>query len=117
MRLNASRGSAHNQATNSRIARSQVRWPLADVRLFSTTVLACSRSGRASTRLGDFFLRDLDFRVGRPPSPSPTASLTPVIHATLMIVDRRPREVIGDHPVLFTLLNRLELQGQQLSTA
>ena len=31
-----------------------VRWPLADVRLLSTAVLACSRSGRASTRFGDF---------------------------------------------------------------
>jgi len=46
---------------------SLVRWPLADVRLFSTAVLACSRSGSASTRLGDFFLRDLDFGIRRRP--------------------------------------------------
>jgi hypothetical protein len=36
----------------------------ADVRLFSTAVLACSRSGSAKTRFGGFFLRDLDFGSG-----------------------------------------------------
>jgi hypothetical protein len=35
-----------------------VRCPLTDVRLFSAAVLACSRSGRARTGQGGFFLRD-----------------------------------------------------------
>src|SRR5712692_3756268 len=64
MRLNASRGSEQYQVTNSRMAWSYVRWPLADVRLFSTAVLVCSRSGSASTRLGGFFLRDFEFGIG-----------------------------------------------------
>jgi hypothetical protein len=64
VRLNARRGSEQYRATNSRIAWSYVRCPLADVRLFSTAVLACSRSGRARTRLGDFFLRDFGFGIG-----------------------------------------------------
>src|SRR5215510_7456514 len=42
--------------------RSVVRW--CDVRLFRTAVLACSRSGRAKTRLGCFFPRDFDFSIG-----------------------------------------------------
>src|SRR6516164_6172014 len=64
VRLNASRGSEQYHATNSRIAWSYVRWPLADVRLLSTAVLACSRSGSASTRLGGFFFRDFGFGIG-----------------------------------------------------
>jgi hypothetical protein len=64
VRLNARRGSEQYQATNSRIAWSYVRCPLADVRLFSTAVLACSRSGSARARLGDFFLRDFGFGIG-----------------------------------------------------
>ena len=36
MRLNASRGSEQYQGTNSRIAWSYVRWPLADVKLLTT---------------------------------------------------------------------------------
>lgn len=57
MRLNARRGSEPYHATNSRIAWSYVRCPLRDVRLLSTADLTCSRSGRASTRFGVFFLR------------------------------------------------------------
>ena len=64
MRLNASRGSEQYQATNSRMAWSSVRWPLADVRLFRTAALACSRSGRARTRVGCVLLRDFDFDFG-----------------------------------------------------
>src|SRR5262249_33894778 len=44
------------QPTNSPMAWSYVRWPLTDVRLFSTAALACSRSGKARTRFGAFFL-------------------------------------------------------------
>jgi hypothetical protein len=36
-----------------------VRWPLLEVRVLRTADFACSRSGRARTRFGDFFfLRD-----------------------------------------------------------
>src|SRR5439155_10190344 len=36
-----------------------MRWPLLEVRVLRTADFACSRSGRASTRFGDFFfLRD-----------------------------------------------------------
>jgi hypothetical protein len=35
-----------------------------DVRLFSTAVLVCSRSGRRQDALGDFFLRDFDLGIG-----------------------------------------------------
>jgi hypothetical protein len=35
-----------------------------DVRLFSTAVLTCSRSGRARTRFGTFFVRDFDLGIG-----------------------------------------------------
>ena len=62
--LNARRGSEQYHATNSPIAWSYVRCPLGDVRLLSTAVLACSRSGSASTRFGGFFLRDFGFGIG-----------------------------------------------------
>lgn len=39
------------------MAWSQVRCPLRDVRLLNTADLACSKSGRASTRFGVFILR------------------------------------------------------------
>ena len=56
--VNASRGSEQYHRTNSSIAWSYVRWPLADDKLFRTVDLACSRSGRANTLFGVFFLRD-----------------------------------------------------------
>ena len=61
-----------------------------DVRLLSTAVLACSRSGRASTRLGDFFRRDLDFGIRRrPPLPSPTDwSNGPPCGVLLSVIER-----------------------------
>jgi hypothetical protein len=34
------------------------------VRLFSTTDVACSRSGSARIRLGGFFFRDFEFGIG-----------------------------------------------------
>jgi hypothetical protein len=41
-----------------------VRWPLVDVRLFNTALFACSKSGSARIRFGDFFFRDFDFGIG-----------------------------------------------------
>src|SRR2546425_6920645 len=42
------------------------RWPLLEVRVLRTADFACSRSGRASTRLGGFFFfRDFDIEIGR----------------------------------------------------
>src|SRR4029453_9605585 len=59
VRVNAGRGSEQYQATNSRIAWSYVRWPLAEVKLLSTAAFDCSRSGRARTRFGGFLRRGL----------------------------------------------------------
>ena len=64
MRLDASRGSEQYHATNSVIAWSYVRWPLAEVRLLRTAALACSRSGSAKTRFGGFFARDFNRDLG-----------------------------------------------------
>src|SRR2546422_10560329 len=65
VRLNAKRGSEQYHSTNSVIAWSYVRWPLFEVRVFRTADLACSRSGKASTRLGVFlFFRDFDIGDG-----------------------------------------------------
>ena len=52
VRLNARRGSEQYQSTNSFIAWSYVRWPLFEVRVFSTAEFVCSRSGRARDRFG-----------------------------------------------------------------
>src|SRR5581483_3924406 len=65
VRLKASRGSEQYQSTNSLIAGSYVRWPLFEVRLFSTADFVCSRSGRARDRFGGLlFLRCLDILGG-----------------------------------------------------
>ena len=64
-RLKARRGSEQYHSTNSVIAWSYVRWPLFEVRVLRTADFACSRSGKARTRFGDFFfLRDFDIRDG-----------------------------------------------------
>jgi hypothetical protein len=62
----ARRGSEQYPATNSRIAWSYVRWPLAEVKLLRTAAFDCSRSGRARTRFGAFLLRILavNLRIG-----------------------------------------------------
>jgi hypothetical protein len=64
--LNANRGSEQYQATNSLIAWSYVRLPLAEVKLLSTAAFDCSRSGRAKTRFGAFLRRGfgVDVRIG-----------------------------------------------------
>jgi len=51
--LKANRGSEQYQSMNSRIACSYVRWEQADVRLFSTAVFDCSKSGNFRTDFGD----------------------------------------------------------------
>ena len=74
MRSNASRGSEQYHATNSVLAWSYVHWALAEVRLLSSAVFACSRSGSARTRLGGFFLRDLFFGLATASCSSQTPS-------------------------------------------
>jgi hypothetical protein len=83
VRLNARRGSEQCHSKKWVMAWSYLRWPLLDVRLFTTAVFDCSRSGRAKTRFGGrFFFRDfgilaaasltaasLDARKGSAPEP------------------------------------------------
>src|SRR5215469_2015466 len=57
VRFKTSRGSEQYHSTKSVIARSYVRLPLFDVRLFRTAVLDCSRSGNANTCFGGRFFR------------------------------------------------------------
>ncbi|HEV3061848.1 MAG TPA: hypothetical protein VGY48_26585 [Vicinamibacterales bacterium] len=66
VRLNARRGSEQYHVTNSRMAWSYVRWPLAEVKLLRTAAFDCSRSGNARTRFGAFLRRGLavDLRIG-----------------------------------------------------
>src|SRR3954453_12622252 len=65
------RGAApcNTQATNSRIAWSYVRWPLADVKLLSTAAFGCSKSGTSRPRFGALLRRGVvvDLRIGRAP--------------------------------------------------
>jgi hypothetical protein len=64
-RLKARRGSEQYPSTKSLIAWSYVHCPLTDVRVLRTADLACSRSGSARTRFGDFFfLRGFDMSGG-----------------------------------------------------
>jgi hypothetical protein len=68
VRLKARRGSEEYHSTNSLMAWSYVRWPLLDVRVLRTADLACSKSGRASTRLFGRFLFVSRFRPWRRPA-------------------------------------------------
>jgi hypothetical protein len=62
--LKAKRGSEQYQSMNSRIACSYVRWEQADVRLLSTAVLDCSKSGSFRTDFGDRLrFVELDFAI------------------------------------------------------